>query len=75
MPDNNLPRIGDSVAAHPGTGAFLSGFRCGTVVKVGRKWVHVEMATYRGGRVITRTLRFAPSRLHDGHHNYYGSEA
>lgn len=37
------------VEAHPATDAWMMGDRYGTVVKVGRVWVHVRMT--RSGKV------------------------
>src|SRR5215831_12261189 len=45
------------VESHPATDAWIMGDRYGTVVKVGRKLVHVKMD--RSGRV----RRFAPRNL------------
>lgn len=36
-------KIGDRVQLHPGTDAWMSGDRYGTVVKCGRKYATVEM--------------------------------
>lgn len=45
-------RPGDRVGTHPASHAWISGRRFGDVVKVGRKWVHIESETARGVAVI-----------------------
>jgi hypothetical protein len=55
--------VGDSVKIHPGTDAFMLGFRYGTIAKVGRKWVHVETSTIRGANIIPKTFKFDPRNL------------
>jgi hypothetical protein len=50
-------RVGQRIECHPATNAWIFGDRCGEVVKVGRKLVHVRMD--RSGR----TLRFHPRNI------------
>lgn len=50
-------RKGDRVESHPATDAWIFGDRYGSVVVVGRKYVHVKMD--RSGR----TLKFSPELL------------
>lgn len=52
-------RIGDRVQLHPATDAWMMGDRFGTVVKIGRKLVHVLMV--RSGKV----RRVAPGNICD----------
>jgi hypothetical protein len=35
--------VGGRVEAHPATDAWMSGDRYGTITKIGRKYVHVQM--------------------------------
>jgi hypothetical protein len=56
-------RVGNRVKIHPGTDAFMLGFRYGEIVKVGRKWVHVETSAIRGAGVIEKTMQFTPQYL------------
>lgn len=39
----NTFRINDRIQLHPGTDAWMTGDRYGTVVKVGRKYLTVQM--------------------------------
>lgn len=50
-------RIGQRVQAHPATDTWMRGDRYGTVVAIGRKYVHVEMDVSR------RVKYFAPDHL------------
>ena len=52
-------RIGQRVQAHPATDIWMCGARYGTVVKVGRKVVHVQM----DHASLKRPLRFSPDNL------------
>lgn len=49
--------VGMTVSSHPATDAWMRGDRYGTVVKVGRKFVHVRMN--RSGQL----RKFHPSNL------------
>lgn len=51
--------VNERVQTHPATDLWMSGDRYGTVVKIGRKYVHVKLD--RSGR--TQTI--APSNLID----------
>ena len=37
--------VGDTIAIHPCTDAFMRGHRFGTVTKIGRRWIHVRTTT------------------------------
>lgn len=47
--------VGERVKIHPATDLFMMGVTYATVVKVGRKYVHVKADDYRGGRVYKLT--------------------
>ncbi len=49
-----MTTIGTRIELHPATDTWMRGDRYGTVIKVGRKWVHVKMDRSK------RTLRFSP---------------
>lgn len=56
--DNGDPiNVDDRVETHPATNAWIFGDRFGTVVKVGRKYVHVKLD--RSGR----TVPFTPENI------------
>jgi hypothetical protein len=47
-------KVGDRVEIHPATSYWLQGDRYGTVIKVGRKRLHVRMD--KSGRVLRPLL-------------------
>ena len=49
--------VGDRVETHPATNAWIFGDRFGTVVRIGHRWVHVQMDR------SCRTKRFSPDNL------------
>jgi len=55
-------RIGDRVALHPGTHAFLSGHLYGTVVKIGRKYLTIDLEGDAEVRVAPSRARLINSR-------------
>jgi hypothetical protein len=50
--------LGDRVEIHPACDAWMMGDRFGTIVKIGRQYLHVKMDR------SSRTLSFAPSRIY-----------
>lgn len=50
-------QVGQRVQTHPATDVWMRGDRYGTVVRVGRKYVHVALDRSE------RTLRFLPENL------------
>lgn len=42
-----MDKPGDRVATCPHTDAFMAGDRFGTVTKIGRRWLHVQMDSGR----------------------------
>lgn len=55
--DNLIVKVGDRVESHPATDAWIRGDRFGEIVKIGRKYIHVQMD--RSGRV----RRFIPQNV------------
>ena len=50
-------KVGERVQAHPATNAWIRGARYGEVVKIGRKYVHVNLDA------LGRVVRFTPDNL------------
>lgn len=50
--------VGDRIELHPATDLWMRGARYGTVVKVGRKWVHVKLDA-----LCSAPLRFHPANV------------
>jgi hypothetical protein len=50
-------KIGDHVKLHPATDWWMRGATTGKVVKIGRKWVHVQLIT-TGAGLIKKVVRF-----------------
>ena len=51
-----LLEVNDRVALHPATDWWMRGAKCGRVVKVGRKYVHVQLEV--GSQPIRKAVRF-----------------
>lgn len=57
--DMSQVSVGMRFKVHPATDLFMMGFRYGTVVKVGRKWVHAEVDCLD----VTRRVKLSPGNM------------